>query len=234
MRLPPFFAATLPACVLTCALATLGVTVSLGAASAQAQTTAGYNALADLGMANTQDQLAAPAALPKRIGESSDTATSTQTNAQLLAYAPHGVSPGKTIWLGLRIAHAPNWHTYWKNSGDSGLPTTLRWQLPAGWQLGELAWPTPKKFPLGPLANYGFDGTVLLTTPVVLPAQLDTPPGSSFDVGLQADWLACKTECIPEDATLALTLPSNAPLEEISKRLRSKHITVTGARAAPQ
>jgi len=212
MRLPPFFAATLPACVLTCALATLGVTVSLGAASAQAQTTAGYNALADLGMANTQDQLAAPAALPKRIGESSDTATSTQTNAQLLAYAPHGVSPGKTIWLGLRIAHAPNWHTYWKNSGDSGLPTTLRWQLPAGWQLGELAWPTPKKFPLGPLANYGFDGTVLLTTPVVLPAQLDTPPGSSFDVGLQADWLACKTECIPEDATLALTLPSNAQL----------------------
>ena len=131
MRLPPFFAATLPACVLTCALATLGVTVSIGAASAQAQTTAGYNALADLGMANTQDQLAAPAALPKRIGESSDTATSTQTNAQLLAYAPHGVSPGKTIWLGLRIAHAPNWHTYWKNSGDSGLPTTLRWQLPA-------------------------------------------------------------------------------------------------------
>ena len=175
----------------------------VGIGNASAQTASGYNALTDLGIANT------PAAAVAEDGiESSNVVASDQTRAQLLAYAPNGVAPGQTIWLGLRIAHAPNWHTYWKNSGDSGLPTTLSWQLPSGWQAGELAWPTPKKFPLGPLANYGFDGLVLLATPVVLPAQLD----STNTVRLEASWLACKTECIPEDAELEVALSTPAPL----------------------
>jgi len=82
-----------------------------------------------------------------------------------LAWAPDGIVPGKTLWVGLRLTHQPHWHTYWKNSGDSGMPTTLDWVLPAGWQASEITWPTPKKFPLGPLANYGFDGEVLLPSP---------------------------------------------------------------------
>lgn len=181
----------------------IGVGVGVGPGNASAQTLSGYNALSDLGLASD------PAAAIAADGIASSTvAASDQTQAQLLAYAPNGVAPGQTIWLGLRIAHAPDWHTYWKNSGDSGLPTTLSWQLPNGWQAGDLAWPTPKKFPLGPLANYGFDGQVLLATPVVLPAQLDT----TNTVRLEASWLACKTECIPEDAELDIALDASAPL----------------------
>jgi len=45
--------------------------------------------------------------------------TTPQVRAQLLAYAPDGVEPGKPVWLGLQITHQPEWHTYWKNSGDS-------------------------------------------------------------------------------------------------------------------
>jgi DsbC/DsbD-like thiol-disulfide interchange protein len=55
-----------------------------------------------------------------------------EVRAELVAHAPEGVSAGKPVWLGLAIDHAPHWHTYWKNPGDSGLPTTLTWQLPAG------------------------------------------------------------------------------------------------------
>ena len=50
---------------------------------------------------------------------------------------PQGVAPGKPVWLGLAIDHQPHWHTYWKNPGDSGLPTTLQWQLPAGVTAGD-------------------------------------------------------------------------------------------------
>ena len=74
-------------------------------------------------------------------------ATSEQVRAELLAWAPEGVEPGKPVWLGLQLAHQPEWHTYWKNSGDSGLPTTLEWQLPAGVTAGEIAWPTPTQNP---------------------------------------------------------------------------------------
>ena len=64
--------------------------------------------------------------------------TTPQVRAELLAHAPEGVAggngagAGKTVWVGLQLAHKPEWHTYWKNSGDSGLPTTLQWTLPEG------------------------------------------------------------------------------------------------------
>ena len=76
-----------------------------------------------------------------------------QVRSELMAHAPQGVGPGRTVWVGLQLSHAPEWHTYWKNPGDSGLPTELRWTLPAGVVAGDIAWPTPRKFPLGNLAN---------------------------------------------------------------------------------
>ncbi len=68
-----------------------------------------------------------------------------QVRAELIAHAPEGVVPGKPVMLGLKIEHQPEWHTYWRNPGDSGLPTTLEWSLPAGVMAGDIAWPAPKK-----------------------------------------------------------------------------------------
>ncbi|MEZ5663544.1 MAG: thioredoxin family protein [Burkholderiaceae bacterium] len=128
-----------------------------------------------------------------------------QVRAELLAHAPEGVQPGGTVWLGLRLQHTPDWHTYWKNPGDSGLPTEFQWTLPEGVTTGEVAWPTPRKFPLGPLANYGYNGTVVLPVSVQIPADFTA---SSLDVSLTAAWLACKTECIPEEGQFRIRLPA--------------------------
>ncbi|NBS98820.1 MAG: protein-disulfide reductase, partial [Betaproteobacteria bacterium] len=32
------------------------------------------------------------------------------------------VVPGRAFRLGLRLKHDTDWHTYWRNPGDSGLP----------------------------------------------------------------------------------------------------------------
>ncbi|MEO5659740.1 MAG: thioredoxin family protein [Polaromonas sp.] len=130
-----------------------------------------------------------------------------QVRAELLAWAPEGVEAGKPVWLGLQLAHQPGWHTYWKNSGDSGLPTRLEWRLPAGVSAGAIAWPTPQKIPLGTLANYGYEKTVLLPVPLTVAAGFSGSAAAQLDVKLKASWLVCKEVCIPQDAEFALSLP---------------------------
>lgn len=114
------------------------------------------------------------------------------------------VVAGQPIWVGLRLVHDPHWHTYWRNPGDSGLPTRIEWRLPAGWKAGAIQWPTPKRLPVGPLANFGYEGELLLAVELLPPAAL-----SGTEVTLQAEghWLVCKDVCIPGQAQLALRLP---------------------------
>ncbi len=115
------------------------------------------------------------------------------------------VEPGGSLQIGLRLLHIPKWHTYWRNPGDSGLPTTLDWQLPAGSQVGDIEWPAPKRLPIGPLVNYGFEGELLL--PLRFTAPADARPGSDLRLRAEARWLVCHDVCIPESATLELLLP---------------------------
>ncbi len=134
--------------------------------------------------------------------------TTPQVTAELLAYAPDGVEPGKQVMVGLQITHKPEWHTYWKNSGDSGQPTDLQWTLPAGVSAGVVQWPTPKKIPIGNLINYGYEGTLLLPVPLEI-SQLFKPGvlSSELEVKLKAVWLVCKKECIPEEGEFAIKIP---------------------------
>ena len=101
--------------------------------------------------------------------------TTERVRAELLAHAPQGVTASNddkittnTVWVGLQLAHQPHWHTYWKNSGDSGLPTQLTWTLPVGVLAGEIAWPAPQKLKIGSLTNFGYEGTVLLAVPLTI------------------------------------------------------------------
>ena len=44
-----------------------------------------------------------------------DEVNTPQVRARLVAYAPQGVQAGQPLWLGLALAHQPEWHTYWGN-----------------------------------------------------------------------------------------------------------------------
>jgi thiol:disulfide interchange protein len=143
--------------------------------------------------------------------EAKATFTTEHVRAELVAHAPDGVAPGKTVWVGLQLAHQPEWHTYWKNAGDSGLPTQLEWTLPAGVQAGDIAWPVPRKIPIGNLANYGYEGTVLLPVPLTItPDFKPSLLGANLDVRLKAQWLVCRKECIPEDGEFVLKVPAKS------------------------
>ena len=134
--------------------------------------------------------------------------TTEQVRAELMAHAPDGADPGKTVWVGLQLTHQPEWHTYWKNPGDSGLPTQLTWTLPPGVTAGEIAWPAPEKIRIGTLANYGFEGTVLLPVPLTIsPEFKPSLLQSDLSVKLNATWLVCRKECIPQDGEFSISIP---------------------------
>lgn len=130
-----------------------------------------------------------------------------RVRAELVAQAPEGIAAGQSFWLGLKLAHEPDWHTYWKNAGDSGLPTELQWQLPSGLSAGSIDWPTPHALRVGPLVNYGYENTVLLPIPVKVASDFKAPASGMVEVHLSASWLICRVECIPESGEFTLQIP---------------------------
>jgi thiol:disulfide interchange protein DsbD len=127
--------------------------------------------------------------------------------AELVAQT-EGVKAGATTYVALRQKIDRGWHTYWRNSGDSGEATKIVWTLPAGWKAGDIVWPTPHRQPTGPLMNYGYTGEVLL--PVAITAPAGARPGQTITLKAQAAFLVCADLCVPEDATLTLSLPVTA------------------------
>jgi thiol:disulfide interchange protein DsbD len=136
-------------------------------------------------------------------------------NVQLIAEHTSLV-PGQSQEIGLLLRHDPHWHTYWINPGDSGLPTSLTWTLPPGFRTQDIAWPLPKRFDVGGLYNFGYDGEVLLPISIEVPAEAAS--GSSAHIAVEAKWLVCREECIPGKGSFALDLPVGKSPPEPDKR----------------
>ena len=113
--------------------------------------------------------------------------------------------PGSTVWVAVVQDIDHGWHTYWRNPGDAGEPTKLVWTVPAGWKAGDIVWPAPKRLPLGPIMNYGYEDKVLLPVPIQVPATARV--GQSVSLKAAVALLICADVCVPADAVVTLTLP---------------------------
>jgi thiol:disulfide interchange protein len=117
----------------------------------------------------------------------------------------NAIVPGKSFTAGLLLRMAPGWHTYWKFSGDAGLPTEIKWILADGWKAGEIQWPIPLKTnDPGDIQTYGYQDEVLLMQQIVPPAKIES---SAVKLSAEANWLVCEKICIPGSARLQIDLP---------------------------
>ena len=115
------------------------------------------------------------------------------------------VIPGKPFTAGLLLKMQPGWHTYSRDPGDSGLPTSIQWDLPPGFKAGEIQWPAPqKKVEADGSKTNVYEGEVLLAVKITPPARL---AAESVTLRGKASWLACRESCVPGSADLSLTLP---------------------------
>jgi thiol:disulfide interchange protein/DsbC/DsbD-like thiol-disulfide interchange protein len=135
---------------------------------------------------------------------SAQTVRADNADAELVA-AGDAIVAGQPLTVAVRIKHDRGWHTYWRVPGDSGLPTRIKWSLPAGWSAGPILWPVPERQVIGPLVNFGYGDEILLLTDLAPPANLKL--GIDVDLAAHVNFLICNEVCIPSGADLKLKLP---------------------------
>ncbi len=114
------------------------------------------------------------------------------------------ITAGQTFTIVIEQNIREEWHTYWKNPGDSGEPTKAKWIMPDRFTASDIQWPVPKPIKFGPYTNFGYEKTVLYPVTITPP---DTLPEGQITLTAQLDWLVCKEICIPEYGDISITFP---------------------------
>src|SRR5271154_1377731 len=114
------------------------------------------------------------------------------------------MQPGTQSLVGLHFTLDKGWHVYWVNAGDSGEPPSIKWTLPAGITAGAMQFPAPRRLPLGPLMDFGYEDEVLF--PLTLTADSTLKAPSTIQLPAHVAWLVCREVCIPGKADLVLPL----------------------------
>jgi thiol:disulfide interchange protein len=111
--------------------------------------------------------------------------------------------PGEKFVAGLDFKMEPGWHVYWSNAGDSGEPPSIKWTLPPGVTASPIQFPAPKRLPLGPLMDFGYEDEVVFPIPIQVGPGF--APANKLNIGGHVTWLVCREVCIPGKADLSLT-----------------------------
>jgi thiol:disulfide interchange protein DsbD len=126
------------------------------------------------------------------------------------------IQPGQAFTVAIRITLDPEWHTYWINAGDAGLPLAVRWDLPDGFVAAALEWPVPQRIPVPPFMSYGYEDELLVLARITPPATLART--QRVTLRGDVDWLVCANVCIPAQGEVTLTLPVTTGLAEADSR----------------
>ena len=114
-----------------------------------------------------------------------------------------GVGNTGEINVGLQFRMQAGWKIYWRTPGEAGFPPQVSWKESLNLESVEMRWPAPSRFDAFNLKMLGYEDEVIF--PVYL--RLEQP---SHEVQLRADirYLICKNICIPEVASVLLTIPA--------------------------
>ncbi|MBI5723486.1 MAG: redoxin domain-containing protein [Planctomycetes bacterium] len=158
-------------------------------------------------------------------GVSAGPTTMLPVSARLVTDAS-AIESGRSFNVGVLFKIDPGWHIYWKNPGDAGLATSVKFILPEGFVVGKLRWPTPQMFrQSGDIVGYGYSGSVLLYASVIPPAGLKE--GSTVPIKAEVDWLGCEKVCLPGEAAVEMALSVAAKAKADNAELFSEWMAKT-------
>ena len=109
-------------------------------------------------------------------------------------------SENKNNLIGIKMDMQKNWHTYWKNPGDSGGPIKIQWDTDKNIKIDEIKWPRPELIPYEPLMTYGYKDFV------IFPFEYIKKDFLNSKIKLNVDFLICDDVCVPEKALIETSL----------------------------
>lgn len=114
------------------------------------------------------------------------------------------IQPGHPFWVAINVNMQDEWYTYWKNPGDAGAPIRINWELPEGYSVEAVKWPTPTRYVDGDLVTYGYEDKVILLALITPPNKIQ---GNDAHIAANVRWVACSgEECQPGSADAEVTL----------------------------
>lgn len=128
-------------------------------------------------------------------------------------------------WMtALRLKLAPEWKTYWRSPGDSGVPPQFDWSGTTNLGGATIHWPSPEVIDSAGDRTLGYHETL------VLPIEL-TPASAGKAVGgsVQVELGLCLNVCVPAHLTLALPPAGGDPDPRIDAALAQVPRTIEAA-----
>ena len=112
-----------------------------------------------------------------------------------------------THMAGIQITLAPGWKTYWRVSGDGGIPPRFAWDGSENLESVAFHWPVPEVHHINSLRSIGYEGVVVIPVEVSL-----SDASSAARMTGQVQIGVCEEICVP------VTLPFDATLAPDGRR----------------
>lgn len=116
----------------------------------------------------------------------------------------NAVRPGHPFLLAAHFRIASGYRISGEKPGEVGKPTVVSFTAPEGFEVGQVAFPTPERYKVAGYVGYGYQDETAVFVQVKPPKKLKSGAVHRFD--LSASWVACKRECATEHTDAFLEL----------------------------
>jgi len=153
-----------------------------------------------------------------RAQDASDWAAQAHTAARLIAGVTTRTPAATFIRAGIEIRLDPDWHTYWRDPGDTGVPPTFDFSGSDNVKSARILWPAPESFP------DGAGGTSIGYADRVILPLLVTPdnPTQRSTLNLKLGYAVCGNMCVPVEANLQLALDGSGAEDAAIEKAQSR------------
>ncbi|MDX1950257.1 MAG: protein-disulfide reductase DsbD family protein [Rickettsiales bacterium] len=107
-------------------------------------------------------------------------------------YAGKTSGDSNNLLAGLEFSFEKDWHTYWKNSGDSGVPVAIDFSNSKNIEDIKIIWPAPKREVIYGVETFILGGDKVILPLIITPKNFNEP----MELKLKASFAVCKDVCL--------------------------------------